>query len=40
MVDTEHSMGIYKSVRISSGTVMKNPQMLKFVADHFKTKSM
>ena len=38
MVDREYSMGIYKSVRISIGTVMKNPEMLKFVLDHLKTK--
>ena len=31
-------MGIYKSLNISIGTVMKNPEMLKFVPDHLKTK--
>ena len=34
MVD---SMDIYKSLN-SIGTVMKNPEMLKFVPDHLKTK--
>ena len=40
MVDSEYSMNIYKSVRINIGTVMKNPEMLKFVLDHLKTKTM
>ena len=35
MVD---SMAIYKSLNINIGTVMKNPEMLKFVPDHLKTK--
>ena len=36
MVDNEYSIGIYKSVKISTGTVMKNPEMLKFVPEHLK----
>ena len=32
-------MSIYKSVKISTGTVMKNPEILKFVPDHFKPKN-
>ena len=35
MVD---SMDAYKYLNISIGTVMKNPEMLEFVADHLKTK--
>ena len=35
MVD---SMNIYKSLNINIGTVMKNPQMSKFVPHHLKTK--
>ena len=31
---------IYKSLNISIVTVIKNPEMLKFVPDHLKTKSM
>ena len=31
-------MEIYKYLSISIGTVMKNPEMLKFVPDHLKTK--
>ena len=38
MVDSEYSMDIYKSVKLSIGTVMTNPEMLKFVPDHRKTK--
>ena len=33
-------MDIYKSLNISIGTAMKNPEILKFVPDHFKTKKM
>ena len=33
-------MGIYKSLNINIGTVMKNPEMLKFVPDHLRTKKM
>ena len=37
MVD---SMDIYTSLNINIGAVMKNPEMLKFVPDHIKTKKM
>ena len=40
MVDSEYSMDIYKSVRISIATVMKNRKMLKFLPDHLKNKKM
>ena len=33
-------MDIYKSLNISIVTVMKNPEMLKFVRDHLKTKKI
>ena len=33
-------MGIYKSLNINIGTIMKKPAMLKFVPDHLKTKKM
>ena len=35
MVD---GMDIYKSLNINIGIVMKNPEMLRFVPDHLKTK--
>ena len=31
------SMDIYKSVNMNCVTVMKNPEMLKFVPNHYKT---
>ena len=31
-------MDVYKSLNISVGTVTKNPEMLKPVPDHVKTK--
>ena len=33
-------MDIYKSLKINIGTVMKNPETLKFNPDHIKTKKM
>ena len=33
-------MDICKYLNISIGTVMKNPEMLKFASDHLKTKQM
>ena len=31
-------MDIYESVKINIGAVMRNPEMLKFVPYHIKTK--
>ena len=33
-------MDIYKSAKISIGTVMRNQEMLTFVSDHLKNKKM
>ena len=33
-------MDIYKSVKTSTETVMKNPEMLNFVADYLNTKKI
>ena len=33
-------MDVYKFLNISTITVMKNPEMLKFVPNHLKTKNM
>ena len=33
-------MYIHQPININIGTVMKNPEMLKFVPDHLKTKQM
>ena len=40
MVDKEYSTGDYKYSNISSGAAMKDPEMLKFIPDHLKTKKM
>ena len=34
------NMGIYKSIKINIGRVMRNSEMLKLVPDHLKTKNM
>ena len=34
------SVDIYKSLNINIGKIMKNPEILKFVPDHLKTKKM
>ena len=39
-VDSEYSIDDYKSTKISTGAIMKNPEMLKFDPDHLKTKKM
>ena len=33
-------MDIYKSIKINIGTAIRNPEMLKFVPFHLKTKKM
>ena len=33
-------MDVYKPLNISIGTAMKNPEMLKFVRNYFKTKKI
>ena len=38
MVDNEYSTDNYKSSKISTRTIMANPEILKFVSDHFKPK--
>ena len=38
MGDSEYGMDIHKSVKISIGTVMRNPEMLKSVPDPLKAK--
>ena len=34
MVHSEYRTDDYKSSHISSGTIIKNPEMLKFARDH------
>ena len=38
MVDSKYSPDNYKSSKTSIGTVMKNPEILKYVSGHHKTK--
>ena len=40
MVDSEHNMIIYKSIKISIGAVMNNLEIVKFVPDQLKTKKI
>ena len=40
MVNSEYSIHTYKPVKISIGTVMRNPEMLKFLPDHRNIKKM
>ena len=40
MVDSECSTDNYKTLKISIGETIKNPEMLKFIPDHLKTKNM
>ena len=41
MVDSDISnIGIYKSVKISIGGAMQNPEMMKFVPGHLKTRTI
>ena len=40
MVVSENSNDNCKTLKISIGTIIKNPEMLKFVPDHLKTKKM
>ena len=40
IVDNEYSTENYKSSKSSFGTVMKNPEMLKFFPDHLKSKKV
>ena len=39
MVDSEYSMDICKSVKLINGGIMRNPEILKLIPDHPKTKS-
>ena len=40
MVDNDHSTEDCKSQKIIIGAIMKNSEMLMFVADHLKTEKM
>ena len=38
MVDSEYSTDNYKSLKISTRILIKNPEMLRFIPDHFRAK--
>ena len=40
MVDSEYSPYSYRSLNISIRSMTKNPEMLRFVPDHLKTKKI
>ena len=40
MVGSECGMEDYKSPEVSTGAIMKNQEILKFVPDYLKTKKM
>ena len=40
MADSEYRTGNYKFLKISIGTTIKDPEILRFVPDHCKTKRM
>ena len=40
MIDSEYNTGIYNFLKISNEVVIKNPEMLRLVPDHLKTKKM
>ena len=40
MVDSEDNTDNYKCSKISTGTIMQNPEMLKLVPYNLKTKKM
>ena len=40
IVDSEYSPGNFKFSKISIGTIIKNPEILKLVSDHLKTKKV
>ena len=37
MVNSEYSPDNYKSSKISIGSIIKNPELLRFIPDHLKT---
>ena len=40
MVDSEYSKDIYKPIKISIGTVIRNPEILKVLPYHFKARKI
>ena len=40
MIESENSPDNFKILKISIGAIMKNPEMLKLVPDHYNTKKI
>ena len=40
MFDSEYSTDNYKCLKISTGAIIKNPEMLLFVIDNLETRKM
>ena len=40
MAESEYSRDNYKALKISIGTIIKNPEMAKFIPDHLKGNKM
>ena len=40
MINSENSPDNYKTLKVELGTIIKNPEILKFVLDHLNTKKV
>ena len=40
MIDSEYNTDIYNSLKTSNEVIIKNPETLRLVPDHLKTKKM
>ena len=40
MIENEYSPGNYKSLKVTIGSIIIDPEMLRFVPDHLKTKKI
>ena len=40
MIDSKYSSDNYKTSKVSIGAIIKDPEMLRFVPDHFKNKKI
>ena len=38
VIDSGHSWGNYKSLKVSTGATIKNPEMLRFIPDYLKNQ--
>ena len=40
MAESEYSTNNYNSLKISVGATIKNPEIIRFIPDHIKTKTV